>query len=98
MARKGSRVKQPQNNPPNQTLYITNLPDKVKKQVLRRHLYLSLTPYGEVLDVVALKTPKMRGQAHVAFRDIQTSTQAMRQLQGTKFLGKELVTQPIPLC
>ena len=33
----------------------------------------------------------MRGQAHVAFRDVHTSTQAMRALQGFDFFGKEMV-------
>lgn len=47
--------------------------------------------YGPVLDVVALKTMKMRGQAHVVFRDIQASTQAMRSLQGFDLFSKEMV-------
>jgi U2 small nuclear ribonucleoprotein B'' len=34
---------------------------------------------------------KMRGQAHVTFRDIQTATQAMRALQGFEFFGREMV-------
>jgi U2 small nuclear ribonucleoprotein B'' len=37
---------------------------------------------------------KMRGQAHVVYRDIQTATQAMRALQGFDFFGKELVIIP----
>jgi len=32
----------------------------------------------------------MRGQAHVVFRDIQSSTQAMRALQGFDFFGKDM--------
>jgi U2 small nuclear ribonucleoprotein B'' len=48
--------------------------------------------YGPVLDVVALKTMKMRGQAHITFRDIQTATQAMRSLEGFEFLGRPLVS------
>lgn len=44
-----------------------------------------------MLDVVALKTAKMRGQAHVVYRDTQASTQAMRALQGFDFFGKEMV-------
>ena len=32
----------------------------------------------------------MRGQAHVVYRDLQTSTQAMRALQGFELFGKEL--------
>lgn len=39
---------------------------------------------------MALKTMKMRGQAHIAFRDVQASTQAMRALQGFDFFGKEM--------
>ena len=48
-----------------------------------------------MLDIVAVKTAKMRGQAHVVFRDIQASTQAMRALQGFDFFGKEMVS-PCP--
>jgi len=39
-----------------------------------------------------MKTAKMRGQAHVVFRDVQASTQAMRALQGFDFYGKEMVS------
>lgn len=55
--------------------------------------------YGPVLDVNATRAKGMRGQAHIVFRDIQTSTQAMRALQGFDFFGKEMVcidTSPRP--
>ncbi|KAF2141802.1 uncharacterized protein K452DRAFT_308860 [Aplosporella prunicola CBS 121167] len=77
-------------NPPNQTLYVSNLPDKLQKQDLRRSLYLLFSTYGTVLDVVALKTMKMRGQAHIVFKDIMHATQAMRSLQGFDFFGKNM--------
>lgn len=35
---------------------------------------------------------KMRGQAHIVFRDVQTSSQAMRALQGYEFFGREMVS------
>ncbi|RFU36119.1 hypothetical protein B7463_g243, partial [Scytalidium lignicola] len=80
--------------PPNQTLYVTNLPSsKIQKSDLRISLYTLFSTYGPVLDVVALRTMKMRGQAHVVFRDIQTATQAMRSLQGFDFFGKEMKIQ-----
>lgn len=47
--------------------------------------------YGPVLDANAVRAKGMRGQAHIVFRDIQTSTQAMRTLQGFDFFGKEMV-------
>jgi U2 small nuclear ribonucleoprotein B'' len=77
---------------PNQTLYINNLPSsKIQKPDLRISLYALFSTYGPVLDVVALRTMKMRGQAHVVFRDIQAATQAMRALQGFEFFGREMV-------
>ncbi|KAI0450138.1 hypothetical protein F5B21DRAFT_508484 [Xylaria acuta] len=80
--------------PPNQTLYVTNLPSaKINKGDLKTALYLLFSTYGPVLDVVALKTAKMRGQAHIVFRDTHAATQAMRSLDGFQFLGKELKIQ-----
>jgi hypothetical protein len=73
------------------SLYLQNLPEKMQKQDLRLSLYMLFATYGPVLDVVAMKSAKMRGQAHIVFRDIQASTQAMRALQGFEFFGKEMV-------
>ncbi|WYZ34439.1 hypothetical protein EsH8_I_000715 [Colletotrichum jinshuiense] len=79
---------------PNQTLYVTNLPSaKIQKADLRAELYLLFSTYGPVLDIVAMKTMKMRGQAHITFRDVQTATQAMRSLEGFEFLGRPLKIQ-----
>ncbi|KAH6898676.1 hypothetical protein B0T10DRAFT_116542 [Thelonectria olida] len=79
---------------PNQTLYVTNLPSsKIQKADLRTALYMLFSTYGPVLDVNALKTMQMRGQAHITFRDVQTSTQAMRALDGQTFLGREMKIQ-----
>ncbi|KAI5811491.1 hypothetical protein DFH27DRAFT_31295 [Peziza echinospora] len=79
--------------PASQTLYVTNLNDKINKQDLRMALYTLFTTYGTVLDVVALKTMKMRGQAHIVFRDLNSAGAAMRALQGFNFMGKEMKIQ-----
>ena len=79
-------------NPKSQTLYVRNLNEKVSKSDLRRALYTLFSSYGHILDIVALKTTKMRGQAHIVFRDSESSSQAMQTLQGFEFLGKELVS------
>ncbi|EMD90956.1 hypothetical protein COCC4DRAFT_167609 [Bipolaris maydis ATCC 48331] len=75
---------------PNRTLYVRNLPDKLQKDDLKRSLYMLFATYGVILEIVALKTMKMRGQAHVVFRDVDASTQAMRALQGFTFFGKDM--------
>ena len=74
-------------------LYVKNLPTKVKKPDVRMALYMLFSTYGPVLDVVSMRTEKMRGQAHVVFRDVQSSTQAMRALQDFDFFGHKLVSR-----
>ncbi|GAB7335167.1 hypothetical protein MBLNU13_g06999t1 [Cladosporium sp. NU13] len=75
---------------PNQSLYIQNLPEKLQKPDLKRSLYMLFSTFGPVLDVTAVKSSKMRGQAHVLFRDIHAATQAMRACQGMEFFGREM--------
>lgn len=92
----GSIPPKPVSIPPNQTLYVRNLPSaQIKKEDLRTALYMLFSTFGPVLDVVALKTTKMRGQAHIVYRDIQTSTQAMRALDGFNFLGLDMVSPQV---
>ena len=42
----------------------------------------------------------MRGQAHIVFRNVQASTQAMRALQGFNLFGKQMVStlQILHIC
>ena len=47
--------------------------------------------FGTVLDVVALKTLKMRGQAFVVFRDIASATNAIRAMQNFPLYDKPMV-------
>lgn len=86
-------------SPPNMnSLYVTNLPStKIRKADLRTALYMLFSTYGPVLDVVALRTMSMRGQAHIVYRDVQTATQAMRSLDGQEILGHKLVSA-FPSC
>ena len=60
---------------------------------MKTELYLMMTQFGPVLDVVAQKTPKKRGQAFVVFRDVAAAAAAMRALQSKTFLGKPMRIQ-----
>lgn len=75
-----------------QSLYIQNLPEKLQKHDLKRNLYMLLSTYGPVLDITAVKSPKMRGQAHVLFRDVQSAQLALRNCNGFEFFGREMVS------
>ena len=76
---------------PIQTLYINNLNDKLSKEQLKQSLYLLFSQFGTVLDIVALKTERMRGQAWVSYLSVQNATDAMNKLQGFDFYGKPMV-------
>ena len=75
---------------PNHTIYINNLNEKIKKDDLKKSLYAIFTQFGQILDIVALKTLKMRGQAFVIFKEISSATNAMRSMQGFPFYDKPM--------
>jgi len=79
--------------PPNQTIYINNLNEKVKKEELKKSLYALFSQFGPILDVVAMKTLKMRGQAFIVFKDIVSASNAIRQMQGFKSYDKPMKIQ-----
>ncbi|XP_010156446.1 PREDICTED: U2 small nuclear ribonucleoprotein B''-like, partial [Eurypyga helias] len=66
---------------------------ELEKDKLKRSLYALFSQFGHVVDIVALKTMKMRGQAFVIFKELGSSTNALRQLQGFPFYGKPMRIQ-----
>lgn len=76
---------------PIQTLYVNNLNDKLPKEQLKEELYLLFSQFGPILDVVALKTERMKGQAWISFVTVQNATDALNTLQGFEFFGKPMV-------
>lgn len=47
--------------------------------------------YGPILELVAMKTQKMKGQAFVVFADLESAKTAMAGLQGRIVFGKDMV-------
>lgn len=79
--------------PPNQTLYVNNLNEKINIPELKCCVLELFSTYGEVIDIVADGTVKKKGQAFVCFRDISCATNALRALQGFQFLDKPMRIQ-----
>ena len=59
---------------------------------LKKSLYAIFSQFGQILDIVALKTLKMRGQAFVIFKEIGSATNALRSMQGFPFYEKPMVS------
>ena len=78
-------------NQPNNTLYVNNLNDKVNKEELKVQLLALFATYGKVIDIIASKSQKMKGQAFLVFTDLASATSAMRACEGMMFYDKPLV-------
>lgn len=78
---------------PNHTIYINNLNEKTKKEELKKALYAIFSQFGQIIDIMAFKTLKMRGQAHVIFKEISSATNALRAMQGFPFYDKPMRIQ-----
>lgn len=59
----------------------------------KKLLYGLFGQFGKILDVVCLKTPRLRGQAWVVFADITSATNALRAMQGFPFFDKPIVSE-----
>ena len=75
---------------PNQTVYINNLNEKIKKDALKKSIYSVFSQFGKILDVVCCRGIKLRGQAWVVFADVGAATNALRQMQGFPFYDKPM--------
>lgn len=60
---------------------------------LKKSLYAIFSQFGQILDIVALKTLKMRGQAFVIFKEINSAANALRSMQGFPFYDKPMRIQ-----
>ena len=49
-----------------QTLYINNINEKVKKLELKKSLYMLFSQYGKVIEIIACKGLKLRGQVRTS--------------------------------
>ncbi|KDD74169.1 hypothetical protein H632_c1514p1 [Helicosporidium sp. ATCC 50920] len=76
--------------PPNHTIYLRNVYDKLKKDETQRLLYALFGQFGRILDVVVMSGVRLRGQAWIAFSDVGAATNALRAMQNFPFYGKPL--------
>ena len=60
---------------------------------LKKSLYAIFSQFGQILDIIALKTLKMRGQAFVVFQEVHSATSALRAMQGFPFYDKPMVSE-----
>jgi len=74
----------------NQTIYIQNISEKLKKEELTRTLYHIFSYCGEILEVNTRRASKYRGQAWITFNDIGAAVRAVKEMNNRVVYGKPL--------
>ncbi|CAF1057756.1 unnamed protein product [Didymodactylos carnosus] len=78
---------------PNNTIYVNNLNERVKLNELKKYLFAIFSKFGTILDIVALKNLRMRGQAFIIFDDVESAKKALTSMQSFPFYEKPLRIQ-----
>jgi len=73
-----------------ETLYIQNLNEKIRIDVLKASLRGLFKSYGEVVDVVAHNNLRMRGQAFVSFESADIAKKALKEVKGFPLYSKPM--------
>jgi U1 small nuclear ribonucleoprotein A len=75
---------------PNNTIYINNLNEKIKVDELKQGLYQLFSQFGDIMEIHARKSFRMKGQAFIVYREINSATQAKNILNGFPLFGKQI--------
>ncbi|KAH7411333.1 hypothetical protein BKA64DRAFT_663223 [Cadophora sp. MPI-SDFR-AT-0126] len=76
--------------PPNATVYVRNLEERIKPGELIEALKELFSEYGEIIDVVAKTNLKAKGQAFVVFDNVESAQKCIEDVQGFDLFGKPM--------
>lgn len=58
---------------------------------LKKSLYAIFSQFGQILDILVARNLKMKGQAFVIFKEVNSASNALRSMQGFPFYDKPMV-------
>lgn len=58
---------------------------------LKKSLYAIFSQFGQILDILVSRIMKMKGQAFVIFKEVNSASNALRSMQGFPFYDKPMV-------
>ena len=77
--------------PPNNTLYINNIHEKIKIDDLKHTLSTLFSSFGELVEVHAKKKLSLRGQAFIVFKNLSSAIKAKEAIVNYALMGKLIV-------
>ncbi|WEW60971.1 hypothetical protein PRK78_006460 [Emydomyces testavorans] len=77
--------------PPNPTVYVRNLEERIKVEQLKEALSEIFSEYGSILEIVAKTNLKAKGQAFIVFDSVDSATRAIEEINGFELFEKPMV-------
>ncbi|KAI9827223.1 MAG: hypothetical protein M1832_005361 [Thelocarpon impressellum] len=77
--------------PPSATVYVRNLEESIKIEQMIEALREIFAEYGTIIDLVAKKNLKAKGQAFIVFNDVAAAERAIGEVQGFELFEKPMV-------
>ncbi|KAI5805120.1 U1 small nuclear ribonucleoprotein [Geopyxis carbonaria] len=71
--------------------YVRNLEESIKIPTLKQSLEAIFSQYGTILDVVAKRSLKAKGQAFVVFDSVSAAENAIKEVQAFPLFNKPMV-------
>lgn len=71
-------------------MYVRNLEERIKLPELTEALTELFSEYGTILEIVAKKNLKAKGQAFIVFDNAESAEKAIEEVQGFEIFGKEM--------
>ncbi|KAH7241757.1 hypothetical protein BKA59DRAFT_479313 [Fusarium tricinctum] len=75
---------------PVSTVYVQNLEERVKLEALTEALRTIFSEFGSVIDIVAKKNLRAKGQAFVVFENPESARDAIEEIDGFELFGKPM--------
>merc|ERR1719384_1866698 len=77
--------------PPNNTIYVNNINEKLKREELVQSLRHVFGQFGKIVDIICYtKILKAKGQAFIVFDQIESATKALTEMQNFMFYNKPI--------
>lgn len=73
--------------PPNQTVYVKNLNDRINIKIMRVTLRDLFSKFGTIIDLIALTSFWRKGQAFIVYDSVDSATKAIAEMQGYMLHG-----------
>ncbi|PKX97476.1 U1A/U2B"/SNF family RNA-binding protein [Aspergillus novofumigatus IBT 16806] len=77
--------------PPNPTVYVRNLEERIKVDQLKVALEEIFSEYGNIVEIVAKTNLKAKGQAFIVFDSVESATRAIEEVNGFELFDKPMV-------